>query len=269
MRRAASVVPAPSYRTTSRTVARAGGPPAKIRIRSPGATSSSSAASAFRKTSPLPSSARETSPSLPSIVPNPSMRAGSAAKSVTRGSVWRCAGAWTATCSMIAGVTPSTRSVPASRASIVSTTDSSKYSTPVAAPRPVPSWTSAPFADTSSSVSPREATAAERIVWLMVSPVVSATATIAVPSMRPSTISAVRPRRRPTLRTPSFTSTGCRSARKPRTANATTSAPTSRTRTVPIGMPKSSVTPRPRTRTAAPRRRPRSGRGRAGPGRGS
>ena len=114
---------------------------------------------------------------------------------------------------MIAGVTPSTRSEPASRASIVSTTDSSKYSTPVAAPRPVPSWTSAPFADTSSSVSPREETAAERIVWLIVSPVVSATATIAVPSMRPSTISDVRPRRRPTFRTPSFTSTGCRSAR--------------------------------------------------------
>ena len=66
-------------------------------------------------------------------------------------------------------------------------------------------------------------TAVERIVWLIVSPVASAAAMIVVPSISPTTISAVRPRRRRTLRTPSLTRTrGCaaRAARLPPTSAA-------------------------------------------------
>ena len=98
------------------------------------------------------------------MAPNPSMRSGSAANRVTRGSFWRCAGACTATSSITAGVMPSTRAVPASAASMSDTTSSSKYSTPVAEPRFVPRLTSVPFAETSSSVWPRVLTAAPRIV---------------------------------------------------------------------------------------------------------
>ena len=51
-----------------------------------------------------------------------------------------------------------------------------------------------PRAATTSSVGPSAWTAAERMVWLIVSPVASAAVMIAVPSMSPSTIRALRPR---------------------------------------------------------------------------
>jgi hypothetical protein len=97
-----------------------------------------------------------------------------------------------------------------------------------------------PFGETISSVAPSWATAVERIVWLMVSPVVSAAATIAVPSMSPMTMSALRPRRRPTFRTPSFTRIGLRSARMPITTAATARTTRSPARSSSTGMPKSS-----------------------------
>ena len=75
----------------------------------------------------------------------------------------------------------------------------------------------APFGAIVSSVAPSVATAVVRIVWAMVSPVVRAAATIVVPSMRPTTMSALRPRRRPTLRTASFTRTGFESENGERT----------------------------------------------------
>ena len=58
-----------------------------------------------------------------------------------------------------------------------------------------------------SSVSPSTFVDVARIVWLIVSPVVSAAAMIVVPSISPTMIRAVRPRRRGTLRTPSLKST--------------------------------------------------------------
>ena len=58
---------------------------------------------------------------------------------------------------------------------------------------PAASAASTPFAATTSSVWPSAAIADERIVWLIVSPVASAAAMIAVPSIRPTTISALRP----------------------------------------------------------------------------
>ena len=77
----------------------------------------------------------------------------------------------------------------------------------------------APLADTISSLSPSAATAVVRIVWLIVSPVTRAAATIVVPSISPSTIRPVRPRRRPTLRTPRRTRTGFRSTSTARIPN--------------------------------------------------
>ena len=65
--------------------------------------------------------------------------------------------------------------------------------------------TSVPFTDTSSSVSPSDETTDERIVLLIVSPVASAEAMIAVPSIRPVTMRAVRARRRGRLRRASLT----------------------------------------------------------------
>ena len=58
----------------------------------------------------------------------------------------------------------------------------------------------------------------------MVSPVVSAAATIAVPSIRPTTISALRARRRLTFRIASLTRIGLRTASAATTAAATISA---------------------------------------------
>lgn len=63
----------------------------------------------------------------------------------------------------------------------------------------------APFGAIVSSVAPSVATVVARIVWLIVSPVVRAAAMIVVPSISPTTMSALPPRRRRTLRTASFT----------------------------------------------------------------
>ena len=70
---------------------------------------------------------------------------------------------------------------------------------------PTAAWMSgvAPRAAISSSVCPSEVTADERTVRVMVSPVASDAVMIAVPSIRPTTISALRPGRRRALRTPS------------------------------------------------------------------
>jgi hypothetical protein len=170
----------------------------------------------------------------------PSIRAGSAAKRVTLGSLCPCAGAWTATCSMTAPVTPSTRPEAERAESISTTADWSNQPVPVAAPSAPGMSSTAPFAATVSSVEPSALTAVERIVWLIVSPVVSAAAMIVVPSMSPTTISALRPRRRPTLRSASFTRIRLRSARAPSAASATPSPTRRTTRSVSTGMPKTS-----------------------------
>ena len=109
---------------------------------------------------------------------------------------------------------------------------------------PTSTWfsTSAPRTDTSSSVWPSEAIAAVRIVWLIVSPVTSADAMIVVPSMSPRTISAVRARRRVTLRMPSLKKIRLRTARAPTTLTTSASATTMPTASDSIGMPKSSST---------------------------
>ena len=69
-----------------------------------------------------------------------------------------------------------------------------------------------PLAPMISSVFPSAVVADERIVWLMVSPVAKAAEMIVVPSISPTTISAVRPRRRLRLRIPSRKKTRLRSA---------------------------------------------------------
>src|SRR5918996_2093827 len=168
------------------------------------------------------------------------MRAASAAKRTTVGSIWPCAGAWTATCSMMAPFTPSTRSELFAAASTCMSVSSETHPVPLAAPRAPGMTSAAPFGAIVSSVAPSVATAVERIVWLIVSPVVRAAAMIVVPSMSPTTIRALRPRRRPTLRSASFTRMRLRSARRPSTPNAAPSPTRRMTRSVPAGMPKTS-----------------------------
>src|SRR5690348_6055866 len=75
----------------------------------------------------------------------------------------------------------------------------------------------------------------------MVSPVASAAAITAVPSISPTTISALRPGRRRTLRTPSRKNTRFRSASSETAARAAASAATNATSSAPMGMPKSFV----------------------------
>src|SRR5262249_50694949 len=99
----------------------------------------------------------------------------------------------------------------------------------------------APFGATVSSVAPSDVTAVERMAWFIVSPVVSAAATIVVPSMSPRTISAVRPGRRDAFRTARRSRTRFRSARKARIAKAIPSPTARPTRSVSTGMPKSSL----------------------------
>ena len=69
-----------------------------------------------------------------------------------------------------------------------------------------------PFAPTTSSVLPSAEVAEERIDWLIVSPVASDAVMITVASINPTTISAARPRRRLTFRTPSRKKTRLRDA---------------------------------------------------------
>ena len=97
----------------------------------------------------------------------------------------------------------------------------------------------APFGAIVSSVAPSVATAVVRIVWLIVSPVVRAAAMIVVPSISPSTMRALRPRRRPTLRTASLTR--MRFGRRGLPVRRAMPSPTRRTtRSVSTGMPKTS-----------------------------
>ena len=84
-------------------------------------------------------------------------------------------------------------------------------------------------------------TAVWRIVFVIVSPVVSAAATIVVARSRPATISAERARRRPALRTPSRKSTRLRSAKAITMASATPRATARTASNVPVGIPKTSV----------------------------
>src|SRR4029453_11060212 len=65
---------------------------------------------------------------------------------------------------------------------------------------------------------------------------------IAVPSIRPTTISALRPRRRPTLRTPRRRKMRFRSASAPTAASTTARTRTSAVARPPTGMPKSLLT---------------------------
>src|SRR4249919_1348636 len=95
-----------------------------------------------------------------------------------------------------------------------------------------------PLAATTSSVCPRAAVAEERIVWLIVSPVASAAAMIAVPSISPTTIRARRARRRPMLRTPSRRNARLRKARAATTPSARASRTVRTTVSPSTGMPK-------------------------------
>ena len=98
----------------------------------------------------------------------------------------------------------------------------------------------APFGAIVSSVAPSVATAVVRIVWLIVSPVVRAAAMIVVPSISPSTMRALRPRRRPTLRTASLTRMRFRTPRAASAESAMPSPTRRTTRSVSTGMPKTS-----------------------------
>src|SRR5512142_404773 len=96
-----------------------------------------------------------------------------------------------------------------------------------------------PFAPTTSSACPSAPSALERIVWLIVSPVASAAPMITVPSIRPATISALRPRLRCALRNPSRTKTRLRTATAAIAASATTRSAASTSASIPTGIPKS------------------------------
>ena len=78
------------------------------------------------------------------------------------------------------------------------------------------------------------------MVWLMVSPVTSADEMIVVPSISPRTISAVRARRRLTLRMPSLKKMRLRIASAPSTPRRTATRTTRVVASGPIGMPKNS-----------------------------
>ena len=75
----------------------------------------------------------------------------------------------------------------------------------------------------------------------MVSPVASDAVMIAVPSIRPTTISALRPGRRRALRTPSRKKMRFRSGERRTIANAAARATSSATSSPPMGMPNSLV----------------------------
>ncbi len=108
--------------------------------------------------------------------------------------------------------TPSARFERASTARTRSTTCWEKYAVPEACPSSPEMSSPAPLAEMISSVAPSCLVAVARIVWFMVSPVARAAAMIVVPSISPTTIRAERERRRPTLRTPSLSSTRLRTA---------------------------------------------------------
>jgi len=78
----------------------------------------------------------------------------------------------------------------------------------------------------------------ERIVWLIVSPVLSAEEMIAVPSMSPRTMSVERAGLRATLRAPSFRKTRLRTASAATVPSVHASTTTSTSASVPIGIPK-------------------------------
>ena len=111
---------------------------------------------------------------------------------------------------------------------------------PLAAPSAPGMSSTAPFGAIVSSVAPSADTAVVRIVWLMVSPVVKAAAMIVVPSISPTTMRALRPRRRPTLRSASFTRIRLRSASAPRTQSEPTNPTRRIVRSVSAGIPKTS-----------------------------
>ena len=97
----------------------------------------------------------------------------------------------------------------------------------------------APRAAMTRSASPSPLTAAWRMVWLIVSPVVSAAAIIAVPSISPTTMRSDQARRF-TFRTPNRNSTRFRSTKNPSAPPTTPRATTKTTRSESTGMPKSS-----------------------------
>ena len=142
---------------------------------------------------------------------------------------------------MIAGATPSTRPDPATARLTAATPASGKYLTPVADPAWAARLGVAPRAATSSSVWPSDEIAEERIVCVIVSPVASAAAMIAVPSISPTTMSALRPGRRSAFRMPSRRNTRFRAATTATAASAAASVATRTTARIPIGMPKSLV----------------------------
>ena len=124
-----------------------------------------------------------------------------------------------------------------------------RYAVPVASPGVVMS-AFAPLAAISSSVDPITFTAVDLTVLLIVSPEASAAVMMVVPSIRPATISAVRARRRLTLRTPSLKKTRLRSANAARTTRTRASRIVSAVAKGAIGMPKNLSTIPPQTATS-------------------
>lgn len=195
---------------------------------SPRCAPSESAACSSMTTSPGRSAPTSTvRPRVEQTVPKPAMRAGSGAKSVTRGSVWRDVTSCTAIVRTIVGSTPSTRSVPRSAPSTSPTTDSGKARSAVLDATEPSASGFTPFAVIHSSLLPRLRTTVERTLRPIVSPVPSAAAMIAVASIRPTTMSALRPGRRAAPRMPSRRKTRLRSASVATTATAVATTTTS------------------------------------------
>ena len=258
MSTAAPSVPAPSYRTTSRTRSEVSFPAASIAIWSPRAADNFSAALSFRNTSPAPRSDGEPGRVSPLITPNPANCAASAAKSVTRGSFCLLVTSCMATGSTMAGATASTSFEPAAAVATVANRSSGKYAVSAVCPTAT-ALACAPFTPTDSSVLPSVRTTDDLMVDAIVSPVLSADAMMAVPSMSPTTMMAVRARRRPTLRRPSLKKTRFRSASAATTPTETARSSVTTTARVATGAPsKRSIVLSPRRAPGCRRRRPRS-----------
>jgi hypothetical protein len=97
---------------------------------------------------------------------------------------------------MIAGANPSISSEPRAASSTNGNSASSKYSISLAgASTKTVASVSAPSTEMTSSILPSEVSTVDRTVCVMVSPVLKAAATIAVPSINPATIRPARPGR--------------------------------------------------------------------------
>ena len=132
----------------------------------------------------------------------------------------------TATCSLMTGATPATAPVPATARAIARRVRRPGSSGPRRPRSPGRASCRRRAPRPSRPCGPVRQLPSERIVWLIVSPVVSAAAMIAVPSIEPAMISALRAGRRPTFRTPRRRNTRLRRPSTATTSRAATSPPT-------------------------------------------